>query len=129
VPLSHGDIASFLRGEIPGGFTGFKPQAVENDSEQVYIRQRDTTSERVIYSFAEEGFINYKRMGSKGNTIINARYSNFTTSNNLRLPQEAIVSFPPINAVFTVQARSVEANPKDQKYSFTPPMEARRKKL
>lgn len=129
VPLSHGDIASFLRGEIPGGFTGFKSQPAENDSEQVYLRQRDTTTERVIYSFSEEAFTNYKRMGTKGNTIINARYGNFTTSNNIRLPQEATVVFPPINATFTVQARTVEANPKDQRYGFTPPMEVRRKKL
>jgi hypothetical protein len=129
VPLSHGDIASFLRGEIPGGFTGFKPQPVENDSEQVYTRQRDTVTERVIYSFPNEAFINYKRIGAKGSTIINARYSNFTTSDNIRLPQDALVVFPQINATFSVQCRTIEANPKDQKYTFTPPMEARRKRL
>lgn len=129
VPLSHSDIASFLRGDIPDGFTGFKAQAVENDSEQVYLRQRDTVTERVIYSFAEEAFINYKRIGAKGNTIINARYSNFTTSDNIRLPLDALIVFPPINATFSVQCRTVEANPKDQKYTFTPPMEARRKRL
>lgn len=129
VPLSHGDIACFLRGEIPGGFTGFKAQPFENDSETVYMRQRDTVTERVVYSFAEEGFVNFKRIGTKNNTIINVRYGNYITSNNVRLPQEAIVVFPQINATFTVQARSVEVNPKDQKYSFTPPMEVRRKKL
>ncbi len=130
VPLSHGDIACFLRGEVPGGFVGFKAQPVENDSEQVYLRQRDSVTERVIYSFAEEGFINYKRMMQKsGNTIINVRYGNYAVSNDVRLPHEAIVVFPQINATFTVQARTVEANPKDQKYSFTPPMEVRRKKL
>ncbi|TAE24788.1 MAG: DUF4292 domain-containing protein [Candidatus Kapaibacterium sp.] len=130
VPLSHGDIACFLRGEIPGGFVGFKPQAAENDSEQVYLRQRDSLTERVIYSFAQQGFINYKRMlQPSGNTIINVRYSNYAVSNDIYLPHEAVVVFPQINATFTVQARAVEANPKDQKYSFTPPMEVRRKKL
>jgi hypothetical protein len=130
VPLSHTDIASFLRGEIPGGFTGFLPEAiVTNDSEQVYTRQRDTITERVTYSFVENTLTTYKRSGKLSGAIIDAQYSNFTTSDNVRLPQEAMVLFPQAKAMFSVQCRAVEANPKDQKYTFIPPLEAKRRKF
>ncbi len=129
VPLSHNDIACFLRGEAPGGFTGFTAEPAASDSEDTFVRIRDTVTERLIYSHKAENIISYKRVGQSGATIIHTRFSNFTASNNISIPQDALVVFPAIKATFSVQCRAVEANPKDQKYSFLPPLEAKRRKL
>jgi Domain of unknown function (DUF4292) len=131
VPLSHTDIASFLRGEIPGGFAGFTLEAANSGdtSQHTYVRQQDTTTEQVTYSFVENAVTTYKRSSQQSGTIIDAQYSNFTTSENIRLPQDAVVLFPPAKAVFTVQCRVMEANPKNQIYTFLPPLEAKRRKF
>ncbi len=129
VPLSHNDIACFLRGEVPGGFTGFTVESVAGDSEDTYIRLRDTVTERVIYSHRAENIISFKRVGKSGATLIHTRFSNFNTSENVSVPHEAFVVFPAIKATFSVQCRAVDVNPKDQKYSFVPPLEAKRRKL
>lgn len=129
VPLSHNDIACFLRGEAPGGFTGFTAEPATSDSEDVFVRVRDTVTERVTYSHRVENITSFKRTNKNGEILVHTRFSNFTTSDNISIPQDAFVLFPAIKATFSVQCRNVEANLKDQKYSFLPPLEAKRRKL
>ena len=129
VPLSHNDIVCFLRGEVPGGFSGFTIESVAGDSEDTFIRIRDTVTERVVYSHRAENIVSFKRIGKSGETLIHTRFSNFNTSENVSVPHDAFVVFPGIKATFSVQCRAVEVNPKDQKYSFVPPLEAKRRKL
>ncbi len=129
VPLSHNDIACFLRGEAPGGFTGFTAEPATSDSEDVFVRVRDTVTERVVYSHRAENITSFKRTNKSGEILVHTRFSNFTTSDNISIPQDAFVLFPTIKATFSVQCRNVEANLKDQKYSFLPPLEAKRRKL
>jgi len=129
VPLSHNDIACFLRGEAPGGFVGFTAEPATSDSEDVFVRVRDTVTERVVYSHRAENIISFKRTNKNGEILIHTRFSNFVTSDNVSVPQDAFVLFPSIKATFSVQCRNVEVNLKDQKYSFLPPLEAKRRKL
>lgn len=130
VPLSHNDIACFLRGEAPGGFSGFIAEPATSDSEDTFTRVRDTVTERLTYSYRAGNVISYKRIGKSGGTLIHTRFSNFFTSpDNVTVPQDALVVFPTINATFSVQCRNVDVNLKDQKYSFLPPLEAKRRKL
>ena len=129
VPLSHNDIACFLRGEAPGGFTGFTAEPATSDSEDVFVRVRDSVTERVVYSHRAENIISFKRTNKNVEILVHTRFSNFTTSDNISIPQDAFVLFPAIKATFSVQCRNVEANLKDQKYSFLPPLEAKRRKL
>lgn len=129
VPLSHNDIACFLRGEAPGGFAGFTAEPATSDSEDVFVRMRDTVTERVVYSHRAENIISFKRTNKNGEILIHTRFSNFVTSDNISVPQDAFVLFPSIKATFSVQCRNVEVNLKDQKYSFLPPLEAKRRKL
>lgn len=129
VPLSHNDIACFLRGEVPGGFTGFTAEPAASDSEDVFVRVRDSVTERVVYSHRAENITSFKRTNKNGEILVHTRFSNFTTSDNISIPQDAFVLFPAIKATFSVQCRNVEANLKDQKYSFLPPLEAKRRKL
>jgi hypothetical protein len=129
VPLSHNDIACFLRGEAPGGFAGFTAEPATSDSEDVFVRLRDSVTERVVYSHRAENIISFKRTNKNGEILVHTRFSNFVTSDNVSVPQDAFVLFPTIKATFSVQCRNVEVNLKDQKYSFLPPLEAKRRKL
>ncbi|MCS6809043.1 MAG: DUF4292 domain-containing protein, partial [Bacteroidota bacterium] len=130
VPLSHDDIVSLLRGESPGGFTGFLVESMSGDSEDTFMRMRDTVVERVVYSYRHDNIVTFSRTHRlSGATLIQARFANFAVHDNISVPYSAFVMFPSINATFSVQCQTVEVNPKNQKYSFFPPQEAKRRKL
>jgi hypothetical protein len=130
VPLSHDDIACFLRGEVPGGFSGFALESALNDSEDVFTRTKDTVSERLVYSHAAAAMTAFQRRNAKGDVLINAQFSNFFVSPaNISIPRDALTLFPAINATFSVQCHLIEINMPNQKHNFVPPLEAKRRKL
>jgi hypothetical protein len=129
VPISHGDVTTFLRGEIPGGLAGFTPVLHDKAGEVAYIRQQDSTTERLIYSLADQAMTDYRVSAKTGAVLMRVQSSNFVTLEGVRVAQDVVLQFPPTEASLDIQCTSVEANIPNLKYSFVPPSSAARKKF
>jgi hypothetical protein len=129
VPISHDDVTTFLRGDVPGGLAGFTPVQHDKAGEEMYIRQKDTTTERLIYSLADQAMTEYRMSAKTGVVLMRVQSSNFVTVAGVRVAQDVMMQFPPTEASLDIQCTSVEANLTNLKYSFVPPSSAARKKF
>ncbi len=130
LPVSYDEIVTFLRGEVLGGFTGFN--IIQNANlapdEVALVRQQDSTVERVLFSTTEQAVLEYQRKSKSGDQLMLVRYSNFITTNGVRVAQDYSVQLPPQQSSFQAQCSSMEANV-PMKYTFSPSSSAVRKKF
>lgn len=130
LPISYDEITLYLRGEIPGGFSGFQniQSTILPAHELAFVRKTDSTMERVIYSTTEQSLVEYQKRAISGELQISVKYSNFITTDGIRIAQEYMVSMPTRETTVQAQCSAIEANI-PIKYTFTPSSSAVRKKF
>jgi hypothetical protein len=121
VPISYDEIVTFLRGDVPGGASGFVLSASERVNELTFTRQKDSTVETLMYSCTEQILLEYHVKNLAGQDLVDVVWSNPITVANIRLAQDIIMQFPQQEAKLTIQLSSPELNTTNERYSFVPP--------